>query len=85
MEICEQRENDWTVVLRRQRARIAAGQPGGGYTDMFEVICCDCGDNPDLEFRDVSRRLQLIRGPYPMLIGVLAYEEHIESHNGELL
>lgn len=40
----------WTVVLRRQPARMADGQPQGGYTDAFELICCDCGDNPDLDY-----------------------------------
>ena len=39
---------DWTVVLRRRPARIVAGHVEGGYTDMFEIICCDCGDDPCL-------------------------------------
>lgn len=42
---------DWTVVLRRQPARIVAGQAEGGYTDAFEIICCDCGDHPDRDYR----------------------------------
>ena len=37
----------WTVVLRRQH-RIVDGEPEGGYTDMYELICCDCGDDPGL-------------------------------------
>jgi len=37
---------DWTVVLRRQPARMVDGQPQSGYTDAFELICCDCGDDP---------------------------------------
>lgn len=81
MVTCDQRENDWTVVLRRQPTHIVAGQPEGGYTDMFELICCDCGDDPDLYYRDVSPRLQLVRGPYPMAVGVMAYERHIDSHH----
>ena len=71
----------WTVVLRRMPVRIVAGQPEGGYTDAFEIVCCDCGDDPDLDYRDVSPELQRIRGPYqPIADGVAAYEEHVESH-----
>ena len=71
---------DWTVVLRRQPARIVAGHAEGGYTDVFEIICCDCGDNPDLDYRDVPPRLQRIRGPYPIAAGVAAYEQHLTQH-----
>ncbi len=71
---------DWTVVLRRQPARVAAGRPEGGYTDAFEIICCDCGDDPELDYRDVSAELQRIRGPYPIAAGVTAYEEHVRVH-----
>jgi hypothetical protein len=70
----------WGVVLRRQRASIADGWPEGGCTDTFEIICCDCGDDPGLDYREISPRLQLIRGPYPLAVGVAAYEEHIEWH-----
>jgi hypothetical protein len=55
---------DWTVVLRRQPARMVDGRPQSGYTDAFELICCDCGDDPGLGYRDVSPRLRQIRGPY---------------------
>jgi hypothetical protein len=80
MATSDQLENSWTVVLRRQPARIVEGQPEGGYSDMFELICCDCGDDPDLDYRDVSPRLQLVRGPYPIAVGVAAYQQHVESH-----
>jgi len=73
-------ERDWTVVLRRRPARIVAGRAEGGYTDVFEIICCDCGDNPDLDYRDVPPRLQRIRGPYPIAAGVAAYEQHLTQH-----
>ena len=62
-------EQDWTVVLRRQAARIVAGQAEGGYTDAFEIICCDCGDDPALGDRGVSPELQLIHGPYQLAAG----------------
>jgi hypothetical protein len=54
---------DWTAVLRRRPARIVAGRPEGGYTNVFEIICCDCGDQPDDDYRDVSPELQRTRGP----------------------
>jgi hypothetical protein len=57
------------VLLRRQSARIVAGHPDGGYTSMFEIICCDCCGDPDLDYREVPRRLQRIRGPYPIALG----------------
>ena len=70
----------WTVVLRRQPARIVEGRAEGGYTDEFELICCDCGDHPDLDYRDVSAELQRIRGPYPIAAGVAAYAKHLKLH-----
>jgi len=56
----------WTVVLRRQPTSVVGGQPQGGYADVFELICCERGDDPDLDYRDVSPGLQRIRGPYPI-------------------
>jgi hypothetical protein len=72
--------DDWTLVLRRQPARIVEGQPEGGCTDVFELICCDCGDHPALEYRQIPPRLQLVRGPYPVAAGVAAYEQHRRLH-----
>jgi len=46
-----------------------AGHPDGGYTSMLEIICCDCGDDSDLDYREVPPRLQRIRGPYPIALG----------------
>src|SRR6266487_1815449 len=80
MRTCDRSERGWAVVLRRQPARIVAGRPEGGYTDVFEIICCDCGDQPDLDYREVSPQLQRIRGPYPIAAGVAAYEKHIRLH-----
>ena len=67
---------DWTLVLRRQ----PAGRAEGGYTDAFEIICCDCGDHPDLHYGEVSPELQRIRGPYPIALGIAAYEQHLDQH-----
>ena len=66
----------WTVVLRRQPVRRVEGRAEGGYADVFELICCDCGDDPDLDYREVAPRLQLVRGPYPIADGIAACEQH---------
>jgi hypothetical protein len=80
MQTGEELQWDWTVVLRRRPARIVDGQPEGGYTDAFEIICCDCGDHPELDFRDVSPQLRRIRGPYTIAAGVTAYLKHVKQH-----
>ena len=71
---------DWTVILRRRPARIAAAQPEGSDTGMFEIICCDCGDHPGLDYRQASPELQRIRGPYPLMAGARAYVKHVDRH-----
>jgi hypothetical protein len=81
MRTCDQPALGWTVVLRRQPVRIVEGRPEGGYTDAFELICCHCGDHPDLDYRDVSSELQQIRGPYPIATGVTAYDEHLKLNH----
>jgi hypothetical protein len=82
VETCDQSRLGWTVVLRRQPARIVNGQPEGGYTDAFEIICCHCGDDPDLDYREVSPELQRIRGHYPVAAGIAAYVKHARLHQG---
>ena len=76
----DQPRDDWTVVLRRQPAHVIDGQAQGPYTDAFEIICCDCGDDPGLDYREVSPRLQLVRGPYPIAAVVAADERHVGLH-----
>jgi len=49
----------------------------GGYTDVFELICGECGDHPYVDYRDIPPRLQRIRGPYMLEAGLRAYEEHL--------
>jgi hypothetical protein len=73
----------WTVVLRRQPVRIVEGQPEGGYTDAYELICCECGDHPDLDYREISAEHRRIRGPYIFAIGVAAYGEHVRLQHGQ--
>jgi len=49
----------------------------GGYTDVFELICCECGDHPYLDYSEISPRPQRIRGSYTMRAGTAAYEKHL--------
>ena len=77
----DQPGNGWTVVLRRQAARIVEGRPEGGYTDAYEIVCCDCGDHPDLDYSEVSPELRRVRGPYPVADGIAAYVEHVGLHD----
>ena len=73
MKIRDLPTRDWTVVLRQQPVRMVDGHPDGGYTRMFEFsFCCDCGDRPGLDYREVPSRLRQIRGPYPIAVGVEA-------------
>jgi hypothetical protein len=74
---CDEPALGWTVVLRRQPARILEGHVQGGYT-----ICCACGDHPGLDYRDVSLELQRIRGPYSFAAGITAYVEHVKLYDG---
>jgi hypothetical protein len=73
----------WTLVLRRQPVHLVDGLPEGGYTDAYELICCDCGDNPSLDYRDVSPDLQRIRGPYRFSAGIEAYGQHDRLQHGQ--
>ena len=76
----DQPGNGWTVVPRRQPARIVEGRPEGGCTGMFEIICCDCDDHPGLDYSEVSPELQRVRGPYPIAADIATYEKHLRLH-----
>jgi hypothetical protein len=71
----------WTVVLRRQPLRIVDGEPEGGYTDMYELICCDCGDDPWVDYREVPTRIRQTRGPYLFTAGIAAYARHVRRYH----
>jgi hypothetical protein len=77
MAICDQPGIGWTVVLRRQPARIVEGPPEGGYADASEIIGCGCGDHPDLDYSEVPPELQRVRGPYLLANGIAAYVAHL--------
>ena len=63
-----------TANLRRQR--VLPGRLEDGYTGAFEVICGDCGDYPDLDYSQVSPRLQRLRVHITRSKRLAAYEEH---------
>ena len=65
------------AILRRQPAPSAHGKAEGGHATVFELICFDCGDNPGLDYSQVSPRLQQIRGPRTMETAWTAYERHL--------
>lgn len=72
----------WTLVLRRQPVRLVEGRQDSGFADAYELICYYCGDNPDLDYRDVSPGLQRIRGPYRFPAGIEAYGLHDRLQHG---
>jgi hypothetical protein len=74
----------WTLVLRRQPVHVVEGCPEGGYTDAYELICCYCGDDPDLDYREVRPDLQQIRGPYRFSAGIEAYGHHDRLRHRQL-
>jgi hypothetical protein len=61
--------------------------PDGGYTDAYdayEVVCCACGDDPTLDYREVPPRLQRLRGPYWLAPAAAALEMHLARHGKRL-
>jgi hypothetical protein len=81
MQIDDEPALGWTLVLRRQPVQLVGGRPLGGYTDVYELICCDCGDNPEQDYRDIQPYLQRIRGPYTFRAGIEAYRQHDGLHH----
>ena len=64
-------------MLRSQPVLMVDGRVGGRPTGEFELICCECGDNPYLDYSQISPGLQQIRGPYTLADGLAAYEQHL--------
>jgi hypothetical protein len=52
----------------------------GVISHTAELICCDCGDDPGLDYCEVAPELQRIRGPCPGAAGVAAYQKHLRQH-----
>ena len=70
-------EPDWEVTLRPA----SPGSGDGGNTGMYEVICGKCGDDPALDYGEVSAGPRRIRGPYPLMAGVAVFFQHGELHD----
>ena len=64
------------MVLQRQPDPHHAWQPEGAYTSTLAIICCDCGDHPRLDCREVSPELQRVREPYAIASGMEAFVKH---------
>jgi hypothetical protein len=65
------------AFLRNQPVRIVDGRIHGGYNGVYELICPNCGDDPDLDYSEVAPRLQWLRGPRPIAEGLAAYHQHL--------
>ena len=64
------------AVVRKQPVRMEDGCVEGGYNEVFEVICPSCGDSPDLNFSEISPRLQWLRGPHSLEVAVAVFHKH---------
>jgi hypothetical protein len=68
------------AFLRNQPVRIVDGRIHGGYNGVYELICPNCGDDPDLDYLEVGPRLQRLRGPRTLAEGLAAYHKHLGIH-----
>jgi len=64
------------AFLRSQPVRIKDGRVEGGYTDVYELICPSCGDHLDLDYSEISPRLQWLRGPYMLEAALAVFHKH---------
>ena len=42
---------------------------------MYELVCPGCGDHPDLDYSEISPRLQWLRGPYMLEAALAAFPQ----------
>jgi hypothetical protein len=68
-----------TAMIRSQRIRTPDGE--WHYTGKIELICYDCGDDPDLDYPSVSPLLRRVRGPYP---SIGSAKEALDQHCGRV-
>jgi hypothetical protein len=54
-----------TLSWRRRSVRQIDGHPEGGYTDIWEIVCPDCGDDGARSYAELPPELQQVRGQYP--------------------
>ena len=71
---------DWIIGLRRRPAGLSVNNQDGD-AGMFEIICRMCGDDPALDYRQVSTELRQIRGCYPLRSGLVPFFQHQEFHD----
>ena len=64
------------AALRSQPTRIVDGRVEGGYTSMYELICPSCGDHRELDYLEISPRLQRLRGSYGLAADLAAFHKH---------
>ena len=65
------------AFLRNQPVRIVDGRIQGGYSGVYELICSSCGDDPHLDYLEVTPQLQSLRGPRTLAEGLAAYHKHL--------
>lgn len=76
--VASQPGHGMAASIPRQPARITGGRKEGGFRDVFEVVCCDCGDHPYWDYSEIWLSLQRIRGPYTAMAAALAaYDQYL--------
>jgi hypothetical protein len=65
------------AFLRLQPACGLDGRIHDGWNGVYELICPDCGDHPDLDYSEVVPRLQRLRGPRHIAQALAAYHKHL--------
>jgi hypothetical protein len=77
VSIARQPGHGTAAFMRNQPACIADGHIHGGYNGVYELICPDCGDDPDLNYLEVTPQLQWLRGPRTLIGALTAYHKHL--------
>ena len=65
------------AFLRKQLVRIVDGRIHGDCNGVYELICPNCGDHPDVDYSEVPQRLQRLRGLRTLVDGLAAYRKHL--------
>ena len=71
-------DGDWTLCLRKRPASAFGGRPDDGRPELYELVCRECGDDPQCSYSEVSAELQRVRGPYPLEAAIDAFVAHCE-------
>jgi hypothetical protein len=66
-------------MIRSQRVLARNGQ--WRHTNEIELICADCGDDPELAYQEVTPRLRRVRGPYHTIEQAQAALAQHRGHN----